>query len=245
MPDSRIPDPVAGVVEAMPTAIWRANQMASFRVTTATTGFPRLDAELPGEGWPRSSLVELLVQQHGIGEMQLLARALAPISQRRKIALIHPPHTPQAMACDPWGVQSENLIWIKTDKSADALWTTEQLLGTGDGVGALILWQSQVRAESLRRLNLAAQAADTYFWVVRPLAARPDPSPAPLRLALRPAHAGIVVEIAKRRGPSLDEPMYLALPDMPTNPVVEIDHAVLDRRTPAKDTARSPAPLLV
>lgn len=244
MPDTRS-ESIAGIVATMPASIWRANQMALCRMTTATTGFPALDAELPNGGWPRSSLVELLVQQHGIGEMQLLARALAPISQRRKVALIHPPHAPQAMACDPWGVRCESLIWIKTDRSADALWTAEQLLNTGDGVGALILWQSQIRAESLRRLNLAAQAADTYFWVIRPLAARPDPSPAPLRLALLPAHAGIKVEIAKRRGPCLDEQLYLALPGMPTSQVIENDHALLDRRVPATDADRSASPLLV
>jgi hypothetical protein len=36
---------------------------------------------------------------------------------------------------------------------------------------ALVLWEAQVRTESLRRLQLAAQAGDTMVWLVRPLAA--------------------------------------------------------------------------
>ena len=245
MPDSRLPDAVAGVVAAMPDSIWRANQMGAYRTPTAPTGFAQLDAELPNGGWPRSALTELLVQQHGIGEMHLLAGALGPLSRTRRIALVQPPHVPQAMACDALDIDAGKLLWIKTARSADALWATEQLLDAGDACGAIILWQNLVRADSLRRLNLAAQGADTYFWIVRPIAARPDPSPAPLRLALRPARAGVMVEMVKRRGPSLDEPFYLPLADMPAIDIPETDHALLDRRVPATATPRSTPALLV
>ena len=66
--------------------VWRASELAISRATTCATGHDRLDAELPNGGWPRSSLVELLVQQHGIGEMQLLKPVLASLSARQRVA---------------------------------------------------------------------------------------------------------------------------------------------------------------
>lgn len=51
--------------------LWRASELALSRSTTCTTdtGHTRLDVELPNGGWPRSALVEVLLQQAGIGEM--------------------------------------------------------------------------------------------------------------------------------------------------------------------------------
>jgi protein ImuA len=245
MPESRISEAASGVVAAMPHAVWRASQMATFRTPITPTGFVRLDQELPNGGWPRSTLIELLPQQHGIGEIQLLAGALGPLSGTRRIALIQPPHIPQALACDALGLRADNLLWIKASKSADALWCAEQLLSTGDCCGALVMWQSQVRVESLRRLHLIAQSSDSYFWVVRPLAARSGPSPAPLRLVLRPAHSGVMIDVLKRRGPSSDEAIYLPLAGMPSSRHIEVDHANLDQRVFAATSARSAAPLLV
>jgi protein ImuA len=245
MPESHISEAASGVVAAMPHAVWRASQMATYRTPVMPTGFAKLDQELPNGGWPRSTLVELLLQQHGIGEMQLLAGALGPLSHTRKIALIQPPHVPQALAFDALGMRADSLLWVKTSKSADALWSAEQLLNMGDICGALVLWQAQIRPESLRRLNLIAQSSDSYFWVVRPLSARSDPSPAPLRLTLRPAHSGVRVEILKRRGPSLDEVIYLPLAGMPSSRHIEVDHANLDQRVFTATSTRSAAPLLV
>jgi len=245
MPESRISEAASGVVAAMPHAVWRASQMATYRTPTVPTGFAQLDKELPNGGWPRSTLIELLPQQHGIGEMQLLAGALAPLSRSRRIALIQPPHCPQAIACDNFDMRAERLLWIRASRTADALWSAEQLLLTADAIGALVLWQSQIRTESLRRLNLIAQSSDSYFWVVRPLSAQSDASPAPLRLALRPAHSGIRIEIIKRRGPSLEEAIYLPLAGMPSSRTIEVDHANLDQRVFTATSARSAAPLLV
>lgn len=57
-------------------------------------------------------------------------------------------------------------MWIKTVKSADELW---QILKTGS-CSALIVWQDHIPTESLCRLLLAAQSAETLFVVMRPLA---------------------------------------------------------------------------
>src|SRR5579864_6578817 len=76
--------------------VWRASEMAVSRATTCSTGHAHLDEELPNNGWPRSSLIELLLQQAGIGEMQLLKPALARLSKNQRIALVQPPYIPHA-----------------------------------------------------------------------------------------------------------------------------------------------------
>ena len=196
--------------------VWRASQMAVSRTATCSTGFDIIDDELPGRGWPRSALIELLLQQSGIGEMQLLKPVLSQLSATQKIVLVQPPYLPQAMACRSWGIHTPNLLWIKTAGAADALWATEQVLKHGCG-GAVILWQTNVRNESLRRLHLAAQATDTWLWLLRPLTARMDSSPALLRIALRPAAGGISLKIVKRRGPLSGQRLFIPLATMPAS----------------------------
>lgn len=225
--------------------VWRASELAISRATTMPTGHNALDKELPNGGWPRSALVELLVQQHGIGEMQLLKPVLASLSGKQHVALIQPPYLPHAAACRAWGVNDRNLLWLRPQSSADALWSTEQILKNGS-CGAVVLWQSNVRPESLRRLNLAAQTTDTWLWLVRPMAAAADASPSPLRIALRPALGGISADIIKRRGPHCETPIFIHLTDMPAGrPLLDNDHETPARRAPSIVTSGSSTPVLV
>src|ERR1700751_1297436 len=58
-------------------SLWRASQLAHGRGRVVDTGYPALSRELPGGGWPLAALVDLLVQQPGIGELRLLRPALS------------------------------------------------------------------------------------------------------------------------------------------------------------------------
>jgi protein ImuA len=238
----------ASIVSELPHAIWRANQMGSYRTSVMSTGHVELDRELPDGGWPASSLVELLLQQPGIGEMRLLRPALSAVARQRRIALVQPPYLPQIAAWSAWGLTLEHLLWVKTARSADALWSAEQILRNGS-CGALLFWQTHVRSESLRRLHLAAQETDIVFWLIRPLSTAQDSSPAPLRLALRPAHAGVAIDIVKRRGPRRDDALYLQLDDKSApsfNPTsTHFSHAPVDRRAPAVTASRNVPAALV
>lgn len=246
---------VQQLVSQMPDAIWRADQMGSYSTAITSSGYPALDTELPKNGWPASSLIELLVQQNGIGEIQLLLPALAAIAKRRRIALVQFPHLPQIASWMGWGLPIESLLWIKTARTADALWSAEQILRNGN-CGALLFWQTHVRSESLRRLHLAAQGSDMTFWMIRPLANAQDASPSPLRLGLRPARSGIAIDIIKRRGPQCAESFYLRLPTMPSTPLPTLaslsptpspssHHAFLDKRALAAASTGNLSPALV
>ena len=236
----------ATIVSECPHAIWRADQMGSCRNPVISTSHPALDRELPNGGWPASSLIELLLQQPGIGEMRLLRPAFSSIARQRRIALVQPPHLPQIAAWSGWGLAPEHLLWIKTARSADALWSAEQILRNGS-CGALLFWQTHVRSESLRRLHLAAQESDIVFWMIRPLSSAQDSSPAPLRLALRSAHAGVAIDIVKRRGPRRDDALYLRLDDKAAAPfnTTSLNHAPVDRRAPAVTASRNVPAALV
>jgi protein ImuA len=155
------------------------------------------------------TLIELLVAHPGIGEMRLLRPALATASTR-SIALVQPPQVPYAHAYAYFGIDLARPMWIRTAKSADALWSTEQILRAGS-CSALVLWQNHIRAESLRRLLLAAQSSETLFFVMRPLASAQDASPAALRLGIRSVEGGISVELIKRKGPMSAEPLLIPM----------------------------------
>ena len=140
--------------------------------------------------------------------MLLLKPSLVSMTQKQRVALVQPPYLPHAMACRSWHINDRNLLWLKPQSSVDALWSAEQILRNGS-CGAVVLWQSNVRPESLQRLNLAAQATDTWLWLVRPLAADA------FATALRPALGGVYVDIIKRRGPTCEAAYFVPLVDMP------------------------------
>jgi len=209
-----LPDP-----EALHPALWRASQLARGHTRCVDTGFPTLSPQLPGGGWPMGTMVDLLLQQHGIGEMRLLAPALRTVAERR-VVLLQPPHAPQALALAGLGLPPASVIWLRAERTGDMMWAAEQVLRSGS-CGALLFWPDQVgsgsaryrpvRADNLRRLHLAAQAGETLFFMMRPLAAATDSSSAPLRLSLAPARGGINVGFVKRQGPARDELLFLPM----------------------------------
>ncbi|CAG4900152.1 translesion DNA synthesis-associated protein ImuA [Paraburkholderia saeva] len=216
------------IPETIHPSLWRASQLARVRGGTLDTGYAALSAELPGGGWPCGALVELLIQQAGVGELRLLRPALGRLaSSKRSIVLIQPPHMPNGLGLEYIGLPLTQLMQIRAAKITDALWSAEQILRAGSCC-ALLFWAQEVKTSSLRRLHLAAQSSETLFIMVRPLTAAQDASPAVLRLALRPAGDGLTVDIVKRRGPSRAEP--LSIPLQPT-PVLLSRHARLPRRS--------------
>lgn len=139
-------------------SLWRASQLACGRGRVVETGYPALSAELPGGGWPVGALVDLMVQQAGVGELWLLRPALSAAGNR-PVALVQPPHTPDGLGLSYIGLSIEQVLRIKAQKTADALWSAEQILRAGR-CSALIFWTQYAQASSLRRLHLAAQSSE-------------------------------------------------------------------------------------
>lgn len=233
MPHDNSPAP-----EEIHPSLWRASQLARSSTRTVDTGHPILSAQLPGGGWPISSLIELLTENHAVGAMRLLKPVLSSWGKKR-VMLIQPPHVPNALALAAMGLDPAQVIWVQPEKTADALWAAEQVLRAG-GLAAVLLWSTHIRSESLRRLNLAAQDGSSLFYLFRPLASAQDASPAPLRLALRSAHGGVMVEFVKRKGPLKEAGLFL-----PLSPSFVVSHAPLDRSAPLPAPARDVRAMLV
>lgn len=198
-----------------PASVWRAHELGQTQQPGLSSGFPRLDAELPGSGWPTGMLTELIAREPGAGELRLLVPLLRQLSrERRIIVLLAPPHIPYAPALSSFGIDLNQLLIVQAPQAADRLWAVEQTLKSAS-FGCLLAWlpQERTRPEHLRRLQLAAQGTQGPVFLFRSLAAQFESSPAPLRLLLLPKpEQRLSVQVLKRRGPVLADPITLDLP---------------------------------
>jgi len=197
-----------------PGLVWQADRLARPAEAGVPTGFAALDAQLPGGGWPRGALIELLAETPGIGELGLLLPILQTAAAERWIAWIAPPHLPYAPALAAAGVPLERLLLLTPADHAETLWTIRQALASG-GCGVVLAWLARADTAALRRLQLAAEDSATPLFLFRPAAAAIQPSPASLRLRLAPAPDALTIDILKRRGPALAAPIPLTIPDRP------------------------------
>ena len=162
-----------------------------------------LDDALFDRGWPRAGLTELLLDEPGIGELSLLAPALATLSatEERLIAWIAPPFMPFAPALGAAGIDISKMLLVYPDNRVDALWTFEQILKTGAcSVSLGWLPEHELKFTEIRRLQSAARQGGTWAGLFRPATVATTASPAELRLRLWPRRSGLRLDIVKRRG---------------------------------------------
>lgn len=239
----------AGIGEraALHPSVWRAHELGRPLVTDGrqaiASGHRALDAQLPGGGWPLGALTELLLPHDGIGELRLLAPALAAVQRRsqasRGLMWFDPPAEPCAWVLTALGLDLRRLVVVRPRPllpgrpplqrrgsrtqlpAADILWALEQALKSGQ-VGGVLAWlPARLPADALRRLQLAAQAHEGPVFLLRPASEARQPSAAPLRITL--ASAGpdrLRLVLLKRRGPPVAEPVELWLPPvLPDSPL--------------------------
>lgn len=207
--------PAVHTLQQLHPSLWLGHQFGRAAAGMLPSGFPALDAQLPGGGWPRQALTELLLPHPGLGEMRLLAPCLAAVQrQSRLVMLFDPPASLCASALQSLAIDVGQLLVVQSQPAGtDPLWAFEQALKSGH-VGAAIAWlPPRLKPERLRRLQLAAAAHDGPAFVLRDPAEAARPSPAPLRLALQAAGADrLELRILKRRGPAMAAPLPLLLP---------------------------------
>jgi hypothetical protein len=193
--------------------VWRGTGLAQ-SPPGVPTGFEALAAALPGAGWPRGELTELLGDASGIGELQLVLPAVARLTAAgKRVVWLAPPHLPYPPALAAAGIDLAQLLLVRSRERRDALWAAEQVLRAAASQ-ALLAWLPGARHAELQRLALAAQAGSGLAFLFRPLAAAGDASPASLRLILEPGAGELVVRVLKRRGAPASGPVRLAL-DLP------------------------------
>lgn len=202
-------------------SVWRGRSRAA--VETLPTGFAALDAGLPGGGWPRHGLVEILTPRPGVGELYLLLPVLAALSRAtpaRWCTWVSPPHEPFAPALEAHGVALERMLVVRTLSSRSAakpsqrrgsdgvhldLWALEQALRSGACEVALG-WLPRASPRAIRRLQLAAEQGRALGVLYRSERFAHLASPAMLRVLLEPVNRdgrhGARLRLLKSRGGS-------------------------------------------
>lgn len=203
--------PACTLPDALIDSVWRADQLGHARTTAVSTGFAALDAQIPEGGWPCGCLIEILQPQPSVQEWRLIGPSLRPLLQGgRAVVVVGPPKPLHLPGLRHLGIEAHQLKWVQANAPSQRLWATEQLL-RANAAAAVVAWMPQARPEQLRRLQVLAQACEGLVFICRPLVARHDPSPAPLRVVSRPlVDWQIEVQIVKRRGPALEVPLQLS-----------------------------------
>jgi protein ImuA len=216
-----------GLTSHLQRQLWQGSPINDPDSNIISSGYRTLDLVLPGAGWMPGTVTELLIEESGVGEIRLLARTLREltVNKGRSVVFVAPPWKPNLAAFRAMKIAVNKLVWVKAPED-QTLWAAEQSLKQ-EGIGAVLIWLPQVRPESLRRLQVAAQEAQSLAFLFRPLKASRQSSAAPLRMVCKPilpANAQTMnrrewmqavmleIDIIKRRGPLLEKPLQLSLP---------------------------------
>ena len=214
-------------------AIWRGDDCAR-EPASVSSGFTELDAALPGGGWPRGALTEVLLSREGIGELRLTFPALARLqAEGRSIVWVSPPYRPHAPALAAAGLDLARLIIVRALRASDALWAYEQALRAPE-CGAAFGWLQAREERIVRRLQVAAREGRTWGVLWRRPGQRATATAAPLRLSLAPDQGKLAVRVLKRRGAELLQPIAVDLTRAPGAPLFPLpSDAPAVRRTSA------------
>jgi len=187
-----LPGPPGPLRDAAPAALlgrwadrlWAGTQFAAAAQPTLPTGYPALDAQLPGGGWPASGLTELLFDAPGSGEWRLLAPALRAQAALRPVVCVAPPLQPYAPALRGLSLPLQRFVWVTPPDPADAAWALEQ------GCWLLALRPPAARGQSSPApLRLACRAAAGGRLAIDVFKRRGPAQAAPLLLQLPPVAA--------------------------------------------------------
>lgn len=194
--------------------LWWGDAMGQSPTRTWPSGHATLDALLPGGGWPSQDLIEVLQPLHVQAEWRLVAPAVAALVARGgSVLLIGPRQCPHLPGLAQWGVPADRVVWVHAATEAQRLWATEQALKS-DALTAVMSWLPQARPEQLRRLQAQAANHAGLSFLFRPMAQAQVASPAPLRLSLSLGQQPDEwqVQVLKRRGSCLPQPVALRVP---------------------------------
>ncbi len=166
-----------------PTLVGRAGHPAG-SAATLSTGYGELDELLPGGGWPRGSVSEILLSRRGAGSLRLLLPTLARLSRgARWICWVAPPQRLDAPALAAAGVDLSRLLLVYPSAQQDGLAVVEESLRLGN-CAAVLAWPMVDDAAVLCRLQRAAEAGDALGFLFRQPGVKRKPSSTVLRVRL-------------------------------------------------------------
>lgn len=182
--------PAADVLQQLSTLLeQRETSTTSGRSGAAAiaTGIQPLDEFLPERGFRPGALIEWLAATPGSGASFLALAALRQMQRRSEAvaAVIDQRQNFYPPAAAAWGIDLANVIVVRPQTLAEELWAIDQTLRS-PRLAAVVAWPEQIDSHTFRRLQLAAEESGVLGLLVRPEAARREPSWAHLRLAVAP-----------------------------------------------------------
>lgn len=175
--------------------------------TILSAGCAALDACLPEGGYRAGSVVEYLRCGPACGATTLAwaAAAEAQAVANGFVVVIDTLHTIYPPALASQGIRLSQVIWVRPESQADAIWAIDQSLRT-PGIAAVVAELERIDDRSARRLQLAAESGSSLALLLRSAAARQQPSWAEVQWLVRTA--------VKRTSPlaSVERPSQFAGP---------------------------------
>lgn len=114
---------------------------------------------------------------------------------------------PYAPALADAGLDLDRQLFSIPSTPEEAFWCAEQAAASGE-TSAVVVWLNPLvhgkDGAALARLDMAAHSTGTTIFLIRPSSMACTPSPAELRLMLRPGRSGTVHVRATRRGAFFD-----------------------------------------
>lgn len=159
---------------------------ATINQAISSAGCPALDACLPDGGYAAGSVVEYLRSGPACGASTLAwaaaAEALAVSSGF--LVVVDTLHNIYPPALTSHGIDLTQVILVRPESQADAIWAVDQSLRT-QGVAAVVAELERIDDRSARRLQLAAESGAGLALLLRSAAARQQPSWAEVQWLVR------------------------------------------------------------
>jgi len=181
---------------------WERKTASSSSLVTPT-GVAGLDTILPGEGWPKSGLVEIIVPDEYTDAAFLVMPALVRLSQQgRWVAMVSPPCQTRARLFTDVDINPARVLQVNPHPGRSALWTAESMLQSGN-CSVVLAWPNCNTELMDRRLQKAATNGKALGILVRYEGLSTPPSGTGVRLKLELGAEGKVVSLVNNQGETL------------------------------------------
>ncbi|MEW6984278.1 translesion DNA synthesis-associated protein ImuA [Colwelliaceae bacterium 6471] len=176
--------------------LWRGTER-KMAIEVTTSGYPELDHKLQG-GLPQSGVVEINTPI-GIGEIRLLIPYIKQAINTRLLVFIAPPGIINAEHFFAQGLNVNQIITIHPNSHQEGLWAAEQCLKSG-ACHALLHWHQALEVHHIKRFQIAAETGNCLHFLFKEKSQYSLSLPVSLSMKLSPHHAGISIDIPKRKG---------------------------------------------
>lgn len=174
------------VLQALAEQIEQCHLAGSAERELISSGLPALDRCLAEGGLRRGRLMELVAAVPGSGAARLaLSAACHACDEGRLLVVVDRRREFYPPAANSLGIALAQMLVVRPNNAIDEAWAIDQALRSL-GVGAVLGWPDKLDDHTFRRWQLAAETSGTIGLLIRPAAARSQPSWAEVKLLITP-----------------------------------------------------------